>query len=190
MESTVFLEGLQGDIAASRAQVESYRQTLTDAQLSWKPAPDVWSITEILQHLVTTTTLYRRGMDATLAKALERPSGRRASFKARRFAAWFVRMAGPTSEKKLKAPKRFQPNASDVGRETLDAFAVQQDELDSLLRQSADADLNKPRMGSPITPLLRFSLGEALLLIVRHQQRHLQQAERLQAHPAFGSGSG
>ena len=185
MDSATFLAGLHADAIAAREVVGGYRRDLRDEAITWKPAPDVWSMAEIVQHLTTTTTEYRDGLETTLARARQRPLNRRAPFKARPFAAWFVRMAGPTSERKVKAPKRFQPQASEGGPHVLDLFLEQQEEVLQWIRSAGDADLNRPRFGSPVTPLLRFSLGEALLLMVRHQQRHLQQAERLRNHASF-----
>ncbi len=185
MDSNTFLDGLLRDAVASKDVVARYRRELGDVALTWKPVADVWSIAEIVQHLATTTDAYRTGLEATLARARLRPPTARRPFKARPFAAWFIRMAGPTSERRVKAPKRFLPQVSDTGPQVLDGFVNQQDELVQFIRRAGDVDLNRPRFGSPVTPLLRFSLGEALLLTVRHQERHLQQAERLRAHASF-----
>ena len=178
------VDALAADARANAVRVAALRRDLSDAALTWRPDPSTWSVAEITQHLVTTTELYEPRMEALLPKALERAPGRR-PFRPRRFAAWFIKMAGPESEKKLKAPKRFDPSSGDVGAEVLDRFVAQQEGLLELMGRAADADLNRPRLGSPLTPLLRFSLGEAFLLLVRHQQRHLRQAERLLQHDAF-----
>ena len=50
-------------------------------------------------------------------------------------------------------------------------------ELIELIEAARGKNLNRPRFGSPITALLRFSIGEGLELMVRHQQRHLLQIQ-------------
>jgi hypothetical protein len=46
-------------------------------------------------------------------------------------------------------------------------------------------DLNRIKVRSPITPLVRFNLGDALTLQVVHAQRHLAQARRVREHAEF-----
>ena len=46
-------------------------------------------------------------------------------------------------------------------------------------------DLRRNKVTSPVSKLIRINLGDALLILVVHSQRHLQQIARVRAHPDF-----
>ena len=188
MPNGELLKGLASDLRIVSNEVERMRGELRDEALGWKPGPKAWSITEILGHLLTTNALYLPRLDLGIEAARRRPAETRQPFRPRKFAGWFVKMAGPQSEKRLKAPKRFQAQASDLSVEIVDRFLDQQVQLAKRVEDAKDCDLNKPRFGSPVTPLIRFSVGECLLLLVRHEQRHLQQAKRVRDAEGFPGG--
>ncbi len=66
-----------------------------------------------------------------------------------------------------------------------DHFFKGTDTLMNLLREADDVNLSKVRFGSPITPLLRFNIGEAFWLLVAHENRHLLQIQRICAHTNY-----
>jgi hypothetical protein len=65
------------------------------------------------------------------------------------------------------------PGAATVVGDLLD----QQDRLDAAIEAASRADLTV-RLASPASKFLRFRLGDVLLLLSRHQLRHLGQARR------------
>ncbi|MHC4470269.1 MAG: DinB family protein [Planctomycetota bacterium] len=181
MSDSEFLDGLLRDLDGIDEEVRRLGRECAPDKLTWKPAPGAWSIAICFEHLLVTGDRYQGRIEAALERAKARPAAKRKPFRPRRFAGWFIRMAGPDVEKKVRAPRVFAPDRSRAGPETLDRFLEGQEELRRLIRDAGDADLNRPRFASPVTPLLRFSVGEALLLVVRHQQRHLGQALGLHA---------
>jgi hypothetical protein len=59
------------------------------------------------------------------------------------------------------------------------------------VERAADCDVNRIRFRNPFVPLIRFTLGTGLEILVRHERRHLEQAERQRGRWADGqSGSG
>ena len=77
----------------------------------------------------------------------------------------------------MPAPKIFRP-AGEAPPEALDRFLAAQDALLTALASADGIDLNRWKLRSPATALLRFRVGEALELMVMHNDRHLDQAER------------
>ena len=67
----------------------------------------------------------------------------------------------------------------------LDRFDAHQDILADLIRRADEVNLNATRFTSPITRLVRLSIGEALTRLVIHQRRPLQQALRLPTNADF-----
>lgn len=60
-------------------------------------------------------------------------------------------------------------------------------ELAALLERAAGADIVRARLASPVMPLLKLNVGEALELQVVHIARHLAQARRVREDAAFPS---
>lgn len=177
------LDGWADDARQVERYVSEEFQPLTDAQASWKPRPESWSIGECLDHLRVTGEQYYPRLD----EAIERARGGDASraYKPRFMGRLFVKFAGPDGSRRVKAPKAFAPTAGSGGAASVQAFLDQQARLLELIERARECDLNRGRFGSPVTRLLRFSVGEGLELMVRHQQRHLNQAQRVRKEPAF-----
>jgi hypothetical protein len=102
-----------------------------------------------------------------------------------RMGGWLIRHVSPEAAKKLKAPKVFRPAAASTISGSLDRFLREQEEFLSFVRRSDGIDYNKVRLRSPVTPLVRYSLADAFVVIVVHAQRHLLQARRVQSAPGF-----
>ncbi len=171
------LRGWADELLEQSGRASSIIEGLSPEQLVARPKPGGWGIAHCLEHLATTVELYRPGLEAAIHRGEERPPMDPPEYRPGRFARWFIRMAGPESSRPLKAPKKFQPqeNASpDAGAR----FAVAQKNAIALLERADGIDINRWKLASPVTRLLRFRVGEALELLVRHNERHLAQAER------------
>jgi hypothetical protein len=84
---------------------------------------------------------------------------------------------------KLKAPKTFQPiKPCDA---IIEQFIQQQEKLASLISEADGLDLRRIKFGSPVSSLLRFSLGDCFAILVMHQERHLKQMNRIKDHTMF-----
>jgi hypothetical protein len=93
----------------------------------------------------------------------------------------FVAMMQPTNTKKQTTLKHMNPAGSRLGREVLTEFVGHQTQLLALLTQAGQATLNRKVIPVEFLKLLRLRLGEALEFMVVHQQRHVQQAQRVKA---------
>jgi hypothetical protein len=171
------------DAYATADEVQALFGTLTEAQLTWKPAPDAWSIAECVEHLIVMGRLYY----PRIAGAIERadtvtgmPPPHRPTLMGRLF-HWLVRPGGL----KVKTFGLFKPKPMAVDAGTGDRFLRQQDELLDLIRRASDVDLNSARFSSPLSRLIRFNVGDGLGVMVAHQQRHLRQAHGVRQRPDF-----
>ncbi len=177
------LRTLLADAEATRAGAERLGTTLSEGQLTWKPAPDVWSVADCFEHLRKTDALYC----ALLPDALGRAKPGSGPYRPSWFNGKFIDFASPGSSFKLPAPKAFRPVSTGPSAppDALDGFLDQQAIVLDLLRRADGRNLNTGRFPSPVLSLLRFSVGEGLTLIVRHEQRHLGQASRLTERADF-----
>ena len=90
----------------------------------------------------------------------------------------FVRSLSGESKAKFRAPKTWlpEPQADVLGR-----FGRLQAGLADLAAEAGELDLGRVTVASPVSPLVRLSLFEALNLVAAHEDRHLQQAARVRA---------
>ncbi len=162
---------------ATIASIEATVTPLTAEALAWRPAPDRWSVADVLAHLSHVLAVYEpRIRDAIAAQ----PTGD-APYRPGWLQRKFIAIAGPGG-RSVRAPKAFAP-AVAPGDETdaLPRFLGHAATLREFLVAADGRSLNGKRFASPITRLIRFTPGEALTLMVAHNERHAGQIERLVA---------
>ena len=157
----------------SSGRARALADALDDEQRLWRPKPKSWGVADCFEHLITTGDEYHPRIRHAIDRGPEPDP--EPTYAPRPFQRFFIHMAGPDTSVRLPAPKRFIPPPPRP--DAPERFLEQQEELAVLVLAAAQVDLRKTRFASPVTPLLRLSLGEGLDLLVKHQQRHLSQAE-------------
>jgi len=146
---------------------------LDDMRMNWTPDPRRWSIGQHLDHLNIVGRLYlpvlREAIRHGRARGLESAGPYRHGW----LGGYFVRLAEPPPRRKFFAPPSMRPAARVVAAETLTGFLTLQDEVRACLREANGLDLGRVKVASPVTPLLRLSLGQAFRLVAAHERRHL-----------------
>jgi hypothetical protein len=128
-----------------------------------------------------------RAVRAARRRGARRRRGRPTRRATRSLAAHLVRPlvrahAGPGGRPSAAFRTFLPPPARPDAPERLLAA---QAELHALLDRAAGRDLRAPRVHSPVTRLLTLRAGEALEMLVVHQDRHLLQAAAVRREPAF-----
>lgn len=180
MTTSQFLAELTAAVEALRATARTEFAPLPLALLNQRSAPASWSILECLEHL----NRYGRYYVPALARALQRlhpapvgPTEVQYSWLGRKSVA----MMRPTTAKKSTTLSRMNPLGSPLDGHVLSEFDRHQARLLDLLARAHGADLNRAAVPVEFFRLLKLRLGEALEFVVVHQQRHLQQAQRVRA---------
>jgi len=52
-------------------------------------------------------------------------------------------------------------------------------------KATADLNLEKIKIASPVISVITYSLMDAYIVVIRHEQRHLLQAKRVRAMDSF-----
>ncbi len=157
---------------------------LSPGQLTWKPAPKEWSIAECFDHLVVVNNLYYPRIEAAIANAREQRLSENKIFRPSLFGRLFINSMRPNAPIKARTFKIFEPSAA-ADEAIQHTFIDQQATLLGLIQQADGLDLNTAKVFSPLTNFIKFSLGEALWLLVVHEQNHLQQAQNVRASSDF-----
>ncbi len=168
---------LIAELDAADARAIALAKPLTVDQLNWQPSPGEWSIGQCLDHLCVATDLYIPAMDTGLSG---HPRGVASEIAPGWFGRWFIRtVIEPTpNSRKGKAPRKIVP-APTVDATILDRFLATNIALRQFIGRAAEYDVNRVRFQNPFVPLIFFTIGTGLEVLVRHQRRHLLQAERV-----------
>ena len=162
---------------------------LSENQLSWRPNVGVWSVEEVLAHLNSYASYYHPAFLKKIENTrftsskeafISSPLGR---------SAWKSMKLGRLNniKRKFKAPKGYNPSFDRdlvTGKE-VEQFVVNQNELLNLLDKAKEVNLRRVKIPISISKIVRLRLGDALLFVVYHNQRHVQQITNLVNHVNF-----
>lgn len=164
---------------ANRAVIARIRDTvsgLSDGVLTRRPPAGGWSVAEVLEHLIVSADSYLEAMRSLVKQNVGVTANADAMWKptlAGGLLVWSFR-----SPRKLPAPKSYKPGPSPRPR-VLEEFLKRQEDVGRLITESAGLDWRRLRMRSPVAPILRMNLGDALTILVTHAERHAGQIERV-----------
>jgi DinB superfamily len=167
-------------LTTTRDHVLAESAKLTDAQWTFKAAPDRWSVGEVVQHLV----LAEPFLFETQQKLLTAAPATAEQLAAVKGKEEMIRKVIPDRTKKAQAPEPLQPaTATKVGgqAETVAAFRDRRTKTIDYATKTKD-DLRGRIGDSPLGPLDGY---QWLVFIAAHSERHLAQIREVKADPKF-----
>jgi DinB family protein len=161
------------------AQAKEVTEGLNEERFNWRPQPGQWSIEECLAHLLIAGNWEVRALEDAIHHAKAHGMTGSGPFRYGPFEKLIVRKTEPPVQRKFTAPKHFRPLHEQPVTAVLPSFLHLQSQL-ALLAQSADGlDLARIKVPTPISRLLRLSLGMTFAQIAAHERRHLEQARQV-----------
>jgi len=160
---------------------------LTAPQLNWKPAPHEWSVGQCLDHLCVANEVYL----AAIGQAFDgQPLAVVDEISPGWFGRWFIRsyIEPSATTKRARAPGKIVPSPA-VDASILARFLDTNRALRDSVRRGSQHDVNRLRFKNPFVTGIRFTVGTGFEILVRHQRRHLLQAERVVGRPDFPARS-
>jgi uncharacterized damage-inducible protein DinB len=143
--------------------------------LNRQPAPESWSIAQVLEHL----NFYSRLYNHRLRQRMNAAGSAKDDFKPGWLGNYFTKMmlpkAGGVVVNKMSAPKDSRPVAQLDGAAVVREFIAHQEQLLALMDNGKDLSVRVP---TSISSLIKLQAGDTMRFLVTHQQRHLAQAER------------
>jgi hypothetical protein len=181
------LAELRSRTRASSREAESIASGLSESQMAWAPSPAAWGIAQCLDHLATTFTAYDRSLADAFASGARRGSpAAGARYRPTWMGGFMMRSLGSVVSSRFRTPRVFDPGpAARSG--ALGRFIESQRALEAAIERAGHVDIAAIRLRSPASWLVRYSLGDALAILVGHVERHLAQARRVRALPGFPS---
>lgn len=171
------LEDYRRQIESIKARGLALAEGLTEAQMRERPSSTEWSPVEILDHLRVTVEQYVLAIDTALAGAEKvTRTDREPTY------GWmwrlFLRTIEPPVKKRFRAPKVFEPGVRPEVGATVKGFLAAHDSLIERIHRAAEYDLERVKVVSPGSSLLKPPLGCAIVTMAAHGRRHLAQLQR------------
>lgn len=165
--------------------VETQFAGLDPVQLNWKLSPDVWSIAQVLDHMMAVNRSLMPIFETVLAGTYQAPFFTKLPGLASLLGPLILQSQDPANRKKTKTQALWQPSSSEIDGSIVVQFREHQTELKGLYRKLAagvDAD---PVISSPAANFIVYRLSDAMELLIRHEERHLLQAAEVKQriHP-------
>ena len=165
------------------AYIKKATSKLSDNQLNWIPNPGIWSVAQVLAHMNEYSNFYHPVIEKKISNTrftstkeafISSPLGR---------SAWKSMKLGRLNniKRKFKAQKSNNPSISPelLNGDEIATFITQQETLILLFEKAAEVNLRRVKIPISISKIVRLRLGDALLFVTYHNQRHIQQVKNL-----------
>jgi hypothetical protein len=168
-------KGLQY-LEQTRDGVVAATKGLSEAQLKFKPAPDRWSVAEVLEHITVVEGAIYGNVTENIMKA---PAGA-ADRDTAKIDAQVLAMV-PDRTHKVKAPEQFVPTGRWPATDTLDQFLRTRAKTIAFLESTPDL---RAHVGGQ-SPFGALDAYEWLMFTSAHSERHTKQILEVKADPNF-----
>ncbi len=176
------LEERLSEYRSAKHEIVELVAGLDDDQFNARPDPRNWSMAECVDHLVLVGRKIVPRMDTAIIRARGQGWTSEGPFRYGRLEKWFAAgMSEVPPRRRLKTPRLYRPpEAEKLGiPRAVEEFAALQDKFIRVVNHAEGLDLSRIKVASPVTPLVRLSLGQWLLGLAGHQRRHMWQAEQV-----------
>jgi hypothetical protein len=182
------LESVVAHFERMQARLHRLTDSMPDDRFSKRADPGRWSVAECVAHLNLTGRAYVPMIRASIAEAktIGGKSGRRYR---RDTMGWLIStMAGPMPRVgnlrfgRVKTAAKFVPGGELDRQRVMSEFdALQADQI-ALAREADGLPIDRVQVVSPFVDSVKYNLYSALVLLPRHQERHVWQAENVWAN--------
>ena len=162
-------------------QANAVTEKLTEASFNWRPSPAEWSIEECLAHLVMVGQWEVRAIERAINRGKERSLNGQGPFTYGPIDRYVVGQTEPPVRTSRRTPRHFTPLHGQPLTAVMPTFHHVQSQLILQLGRAEGLHLRRVKVQTPISRLLKLSLGAMFEQIAAHERRHLEQAIRVRA---------
>lgn len=150
---------------------------LSLSDLNQKESPTSWSILECFAHLNFYSQYYNQELNKLLAKVKNssRPDKIRWSW----FGKMSVNKIAVSNTSKMKTIDRMNPMNSDLKLDVITEFLKLNQELKQISKEANRLNYNKKGVRVEFLKIVKLNLGETLIFMLEHQNRHVVQAQNV-----------
>ncbi len=166
-------------VSQFEARIRSRFGGLGFDQLAWQPDAARWSVGQCLEHVIELNELYFPVFDAIATGSKRTLLVERIPILPGLWGKLLLNGMSPDNAKKMRAPRGYNPSIADVPPDIVERFCTHQQALAKSISNLDGIDLDAQIIQSPLIGVITYSLRHALLIIVAHEERHLNQADRV-----------
>ncbi len=159
---------------------------LTEEEFNWRPAAGQWSVEECLSHLTMVGQAELKHIEQTIDRGRERGPTGTGPFEYPALERLLLRETEPPVRHAMTAPKRFVPLHNQPLTAIMPTFNHVQSTFRHQIERADGLDLRRVKVVTPISRLLKVSLGTMFAQAAAHERRHLAQARRVRARIPLG----
>ena len=147
--------------------------------LTWRENETSWNMLECLEHLNLYGDFYLPQIESKIKNS---NTTTEAVFKSGLLGNYFAKSMLPKENlNKMNTFKDKNPLHATLDKGVIDKFILQEMHLLDLLSQARNVSLNKVKISTSISSLLRLNLGDTFQFFVNHILRHLSQIDKIEA---------
>jgi DinB superfamily len=152
---------------------------LTDAQWTYKPAPERWSVGETAEHIV----LAEAALFSSVQRAVDSPPNPDWEAKTRGKTE-FLEKVMPDRSHKATAPEAIQPHAKMSREEVIERYKEQRARAIKFIEET-QVPLKEHTVDHPFPVFGTLNAYQWLIYIPLHNMRHNQQIAEVKESPGF-----
>jgi hypothetical protein len=166
----------------AQARLDALAENISNNCWSKRKDPQSWSPAECVAHLNLTSEAFVPRIRKAIEEARQLPRAQ-GEYKRDLLGKMFGGMVGPMPKiagfriGRVKTPAPFVPSGELPKNIILAEFKRLQMLLSGMAGESDELALDKVKVVSPFGEKIRYNCYSALVMIPRHQERHLEQAE-------------
>jgi len=175
------------DVVNAFEHAQSRLDRLTDAipedRWGMRSKPQRWSVAECVAHLNLTNSAYVPRIRKAIEEARNLPRTAGASYKRDTIGKIFAVMVGPipkigkTRIGRVKTTADFVPTGIVPKQQLVAEFKRLQLELIGMVKESDGLAIDKVSITSPFGEKIHYNVYSTYVILPRHEERHIQQAE-------------
>lgn len=148
-------------------------------QRGWRPAPDQWSIDQHLEHLIVLNESYYDEFKRIHRNVRNPVFLARLPFIPNLFGNMILSSVKPENKRKMRTMSVWEPSISISGKDMVAEFTQHHERLKIYVAGLEIFIGRNVIVSSPANKYIVYPLETTLELIVTHEKRHIQHAQRL-----------
>lgn len=152
---------------------------LTGEQLNWKPDPQTWSISQNIEHLIIVNESYYPIIESIRNTDYKPPFTSKINFIVSLLGKMILKSVSPDRHRRTKTFPIWEPPVSEIPSDILKRFENHQKDLKNIISNSIDLISEGTIISSPANKNIVYKLETAFEIIVKHEQRHFNQAKEV-----------
>ena len=167
----------------AQARLDRFIDAIPDDRWSARNDPARWSPAECVAHLNLTNAAYLPRIRNALGEARKLPRADGRKYSTDLIGRMFSMMVGPlpkigkTRIGRVKTTALFVPTGSFPKQQLVAEFKRIQLDLISIANESDGLAIDKVKIASPFGEKIHCSVYATFIILPRHEERHIQQAE-------------